>query len=208
MGNGMTTQIDDRRAPEWFGAAARSVSFFPVMMSVYALVYAVWWPFAWGLPGAIAFAAVVLFATAFIARGVRQIRHALRFVAVESPEGARIGRAMGILNSVTHPIWMLGMIALIVVGEQRWIVPLVVFVIGAHFLPMARILGRRIDYPLGLLMVAFAVAGGVLAADPSVPWLTVFAVAGVGGTLATGVYAVYMARAYGRMVRAAGVPYP
>jgi hypothetical protein len=47
MEDGMTTQIDDRRAPEWFGAAARSVSFFPVMMSVYALVYAVWWPFAW-----------------------------------------------------------------------------------------------------------------------------------------------------------------
>lgn len=203
----MTT--DERTgAPEDFGAAAQAVSFFPVMMSVYMLIYSVWWPFAWGPVGGIAFAVVLVTAVVFIFRGVRQIRHARRFEAVLSPEGQRIGRAMGILNSATHPIWMLGSIALLIVGQGRWVMPLLVFVIGAHFLPMARILGRWIDYPLGLLMISFAVVGAVLAADPSVPWLIVFSVAGVGGTIATGIYAAYMAWAYGRMTRQAGLTFP
>lgn len=115
---------------------------------------------------------------------------------------------MGILNSATHPIWMLGTVVLLITGNGRWVMPLLVVVIGAHFLPMARILGRWIDYPLGLLMVAFGVVGGVLAADPSVPWIVVFAVAGTGGVLATGVYAAYMAWGYGRMASAAGLSFP
>lgn len=54
-------QVDGRaQAPEWFGAAAHGISFFPVMMSVYMLIYSVWWPFAWGLPGLIAFALIVV----------------------------------------------------------------------------------------------------------------------------------------------------
>lgn len=115
---------------------------------------------------------------------------------------------MGSLNSVTHPIWMLGTVTLLIFGHGRWAMPLLVFVIGAHFLPMARILGQWIDYPPGLPMVTFAVIGGVLAADPSVRWITVFAIAGIGGALATGVYAAYMTWGYDRMTRAAGLSYP
>lgn len=40
-------------------------------------------------------------------------------------------------------------------GEARYIIPLIVFVIGAHFLPIAKIMDRRIDYLLGpVAMVA------------------------------------------------------
>lgn len=74
----------------------------------------------------------------------------------------------------------------------------------SFFLPMARILGRWIDYPLGLLMIGFAAAGAFLAADPTVSWLTVFAVAGIGGAVASGVNAW----GYGRMTRAAGLSFP
>lgn len=45
---------------------------------------------------------------------------------------------MLVLNSVTHPVWMLGAVLLLVFGQGRWVLPLMVFVIGAHFLPMAR----------------------------------------------------------------------
>lgn len=111
----------------------------------------------------------------------------MQFEAPESPEDTRIGRAMGILNSVTHPVWMLGTIVLLIVGQGRWVMPLMVFVIGAHFLPIAHILGRWVDYPAGLLMIAFAV---------------------IGGTIATGFYAIYMAKRYGQMTRAAGLSFP
>lgn len=202
-------QVDEKvQAPDWYGAAARGISFFPVMMSVYMLIYSVWWPLAWGVPGTIAFVLVVALAAGFIVRGIRQIRHSTQFEVVRSPEGDRIDKAMGMLNSVTHPVWMLGMVALLILGQGRWVMPLMVFVIGVHFLPMARILNRWIDYPMGLLMVAFAILGGFSSADPSAPWVEVFAIAGTGGAIATGIYAAYMALGYSRMTRAAGLTFP
>lgn len=198
---------DKVQPPDWFGAAARGISFFPVVTSAYMLIYSVWWPLAWGVPGAIAFVLVLLLAVGFIVRGISQIRHSMQFEIVNSSEGDRIARAMGILNSVTHPIWMLGTVALLIFGQDRWVMPLMVFVIGAHFLPMARILNRWIDYPMGLLMIAFAILGGFAAADPSVSWVEVFAISGTGGAIATGIYAAYMAVGYSRMTCAAGLSF-
>lgn len=97
---------------------------------------------------------------------------------------------------------------LLVFGQGRWVLPLMVFVIGAHFIPMARILGRRIDYLLGPVAMLGAVAAGVLALDPRVSWLVVFAVAGIGGAASTLAYAAYMARAYRRLSERARVPFP
>lgn len=73
MGNNVPRVHNKSAAPEWFGAAARGISFFPVMMSVYMLIYSIWWPFAWGATGLIAFAAVLAAATVFTIRGIRQI---------------------------------------------------------------------------------------------------------------------------------------
>ena len=174
-------------------------------MSVYVLVYSIWWPFAWGIPGLVAFVLVVAFAVLFVTRGIRQMRHSVLFEATESAEDRRLARAMGILNSVAHPVWMVGTIVLLIAGQGRWVMPLMVLVIGAHFLPIAHILGRWVDYPAGLLMIVFAVIGGVMAANATIPWITVFAVAGIGGTIATGFYAIYMARQYRQMTRAVGL---
>ncbi|MBW1637829.1 hypothetical protein G3H63_01840 [Microbacterium resistens] len=177
-------------------------------MSAYAVFYAAWWPFAWGYAGVGAFALVVVLAVVFVVRGVAQIRHASSFPNTPNEEDQRLGKAMGLLNSVTHPIWMLGTIVLLVFGQGRWVLSLMVFVIGAHFVPMARILGRRIDYLLGPVAMAGAIIAGMLALDPQVSWLVVFAVAGIGGAVATLCYAVYMARAYRRLCERAGVPFP
>ncbi|GGH35145.1 hypothetical protein [Microbacterium album] len=201
-------QNSTTQAPEWFGSAARGIAFFPVMMSAYAVFYAAWWPFAWGYAGSGVFALVVVLAAVFIARGVAQIRHASSFPNNRNDEDQRLGKTMGLLNSVTHPIWMLGSIILLAFGEGRWVLPLMVFVIGAHFVPMARILGRRIDYVLGPVAMVGAIIAGVLALDPQVSWLVVFAVAGIGGAVATLCYAVYMARAYRRLCERAVVPFP
>lgn len=204
----MTTANATTAAPEWFGAAARSNAFFPILMGTYLVFYAAWWPFAWGWIGALALGVAVAGAAASIVRGVRQVRHAARFEAHPSPDNERIDTAMARLNSLTHPIWIVGSTALLLTGYGRFVLPLMVFVIGAHFLPMARILGRRIDLLLGPVAMAFAVWSAVLALDPSVGWLTVFAVAGVGGALSTGAYAAYTARAYRRLCERAGLPFP
>jgi hypothetical protein len=195
-------------APEWFGSTARATAFFPAMMSVYLLIYASSWPAAWGVAGTIACAAVAVYAIVFIVRGIRQIRHARRYPAVKTPEGARIDRAMGLLNAVTHPVWMAGAVVLILNGQERWVLPLMVFVIGAHFLPMGSILSRKIDYLLGPVAMLFAVFAGILAANSDVPTAEVWAVAGIGGALSTGSYAAYMARNYAQLAKTAGVEFP
>lgn len=195
-------------APDWFGSAAQAIAVFPVAMSGYAIFYALWWPLAWGWAGAAAFLIVLGFAAFLVVRGVEQMRHAARFPSNPTPEDQRTLKAMTVLNSVTHPIWMLGSILLLVLGQGRWALPLMVFVIGAHFLPMARILGRRIDYVLGPLTILAAVLAGAAALDDGTSWLVVFAIAGVGGAASTLSYAIYLARDYRRLCARAGIAFP
>ncbi|HEY4534926.1 MAG TPA: hypothetical protein VIG71_02990 [Enteractinococcus sp.] len=71
--------VATQRVPHGFGAVARANSYFPIVISSYAVLYSIWWPFAWGLPGGIAFGAVVLLAVFFVARGIVQVRHAMSF---------------------------------------------------------------------------------------------------------------------------------
>ena len=194
-------------APAWFGSAARGMAVLPLLMAVYLVFYAAWWPFAWGVPGGVAFAVAGALAVWATVRGVHQLRHARSFPSVPSAAGARVGRAMGVLNSVTHPLWMSASIVLLLSGHGRGVLPVMVFVIGAHFVPMAFILRRRIDLLLGPIAMAFAAAAGVLALDREVGWLVVFGVAGLGGALATGAYAVYMSAAYARLCAAAKVSF-
>jgi len=99
-----TAAASEVAAPAWFGSAARGIAFFPVMMAGYATFYAAWWPFAWGIAGTVALVAVVVLAGAFVLRGLAQIRHAADHPSEPSAEDRRLDRAMGVLNSVTHPI--------------------------------------------------------------------------------------------------------
>ncbi len=205
---GSEAKADPEAPPEWFGSAARDIAFFPVAMSGYAVFYAVWWPFAWGWTGGAALALVVVAAGFLVVRGVAQIRHAAQFPDTPTPEIVRERRAMLLLNSVTHPVWMLGAVVLLVLGHGRWALPLMVFVIGAHFIPMARILHRRIDYVLGPITMVAAIVAGMIAFDTQVSWLVVFSVAGIGGAGATLCYALYLAREYRRICERARTPFP
>lgn len=196
------------QAPGWFGAAARDLAPFPIVMSGYAIFYAVWWPFAWGWAGAAVFLPVVVAAAFLVVRGISQIRYAAMFPNNPTPEIERERKAMTLLNSVTHPVWMFPSVLLLVLGQGRWVLPLMVFVIGAHFVPMARILGRKIDYVLGPVTMIAAIIAGILALDEQVSWLVVFAVAGVGGTVSTLSYAIYLAREYQRTCARARLVFP
>lgn len=201
-----------RDSPEGLGDSARAIAFFPLLMSIYTVFYAAWWPFAWGFWGAGAFLVAALIALAFAFRGMAQMQHVARFAPPASgapdPETLRRSTAMTRLNSIAHPVWVLGSIALVTVGQGRWALPLMVFVIGLHFIPMARIMGRRIDYILGPLTSLFGIAAALFALDPAVSWLTVFGVAGTGGALATLTYAGSLARNYRELCVRAGIPFP
>lgn len=203
-----SARTEQAQAPDGFGAAARDLAPFPLVMGGYSVFYAVWWPFAWGWAGAAAFLAVVIPAGLLVVRGVSQVRHAGLFPNDPTTEIERERKAMTVLNSVAHPVHLFPSILLLVFGQGRWVLPLMVFVIGAHFLPMARILDRKIDYLLGPITIIAAVVAGILALDEQVSWLVVFAVAGIGGAVSTLCYALYLARAYGRLCARAGVAFP
>lgn len=192
-------------APPWFGAAARCIAVFPTVMGAYLVFYAAWWPLAWGWSGAAAALVAAAAGGWAITVGLRQRRHAQSFPDVRSEVDARRDRAMGLLNAVTHPLWLVASVVLVVCGQARWVLPVMVFVIGAHFVPIALILGRRIDYLLGPVAMGFAIAAAALALDPNVAWTTVFAVAATGGAVSTAAYATYLVAAYARLCTAAGV---
>jgi hypothetical protein len=194
-------------APDGYGAAARSLSFLPLMMAAFSIVYAVWWPLAWGIPGGIVLALVAVVAVGLIVLSLGQIRHAFGFPSVATAEGSRIGRFMGVLSGVTYGVLWAGLIVLAVLGLWPWIMPWVAVIIGLHFLPMAGLFDRRIDYVLGPLTVLGGLAGGVLAASGTGLW-TVYAVAGLGGAVATVSYGISHVVGYRRMARAAGVVAP
>ena len=196
---------EEVQAPGWFGSAARDIAHFPILMSGFAIFYAVWWPFAWGWAGAAALLVVLVAAAFFVVRGVSQIRHAALFPDNPTPEIERERKAMMVLNGITHPVYLIPSVLLLAFGQGRWVLPLMVFVIGAHFVPMARILGRKIDYLLGPVTMIAAIAAGILALDEQVSWQVVFAVAGIGGAVVTLCYALYLAREYRRLCTRAGV---
>lgn len=176
---------------------ARATAALPLLMGGYVLFYAVWFPVGWGVVGWALLTVAVVVAAAAIVRGIRQLRHAATLPeARQSETGRRRARQMGILNSVAHPVWMLGAVLLAVFGAARWIVPLIVFVVGAHFLPVAHIMGRRIDYLLGPVAMLCAAAAAVLAFNPDHHWGEIAALAGLGGAVSTGGYAWYMAADY------------
>lgn len=200
--------IETTATPDGFGSALRDLAPFPVIMGGYAIFYAVWWPLAWGWAGAAAFLALVVATALLIRRGVSQLRHAALFPDHPTPAIEKERRSMMVLNSFTHPIWMIAAVVLLLLGHGRWVLPVMVFVIGVHFLPMARILGRKIDYLLGPITMLAAIVAGILAVDPQVSWLVVFAVAGTGGAVATLSYAFYLAREYRQVCDRAGASFP
>lgn len=180
--------------------SAKATAYFPLMMAVYVVFYSIWFPIGWGVFGWLLLAIALIGAVIAGARGLRQIRHAKSLPDQPASEaGKRIAKQMGILNSVIHPIWMIGSILLAVFGGARWIVPLIVFVIGAHFIPIAKIMDRKVDYVLGPIAMTFAATAAVLAFNPDYSWGFIAALAGLGGALTTGGYALYMSMNYAQL---------
>lgn len=186
----------DSTVPSWYGGAVRSVGYQPILQVFFMLVYAVWWVFAWPAWGTAAFSIALVFAIWACILSVRNIRHSLQFESIPSEEGNRVGRQMGILSAVTYgPLWI-AVIVLAIMGQPRWILPVVATIIALHFLPQARIFNRRIDYLTTAVALASAVVGLWLAAQPEVGWQSVYAVTGIGGAAATAINTGYLLREY------------
>ncbi len=116
-----------------FGTIAQNIAPYGVMMAIFALVYAACFGLAWGWTGWTLLGIVCVAALIIVVLSVRNVCHAKQFPATQTAEGQRIVRTMGILSGITYStIWLLG-ITLAVIGQAKFIMPMVTLLIGFHF---------------------------------------------------------------------------
>lgn len=193
-------------ASEEYGSALRTLAPLPIIQAFFMLVYAVWWSLAWPGWGTAAFVLTAIYAIVVVILSVRNIRHSRQFENIPTEDGRRIGRQMGTLMGITYGLVWIAILTLALTGQFRWILPAVATLIALHFFPFVRIFDRKIDYPLAPIALTFALVGLWLAAQNAIDWLVVFAVTGIGGAIATGVYAGCILLGYSQLASQAEQP--
>ena len=83
-------------------------------------------------------------------------------------------------------------VTLALIGHWTWILPVVVLIVALHFYPMTWIFRRTIDYYLGTAMLIVALIGLYLSAQDAVPWQTTWGITGIGATLVTSAYGLWI----------------
>ena len=104
-------------------------------------------------------AAVIALAALLMTVACRSFRACKRLIGAtpESPERLRMRHAFGIINGIQWGAIAVSAIALAALNLPAWIVPSIMFIVGAHFLPLARITRSRPDLITGLMIVAIAI---------------------------------------------------
>ena len=193
-------------APE-YGGIAQSLAPVGLMMAVFTLAYSLWFGFAWGLTGWLVFLVIAAYSLYIFWVSLKNVKHSRQFEVHQTPQGERIGRQMGILSAVSYTsIWVLAAL-LFFLGQGKFIFPMLTFIIGLHFIPQAKIMNRKIDY----LTAPFPLISASVAFYPAysnLNWLTLAAIAGIGGAVATSIYGFYILYIYRKIAEDYQIPYP
>ena len=198
----------DNETKQEFGEIAQNIAPYGIMMAVFTLFYSVWFCFAWGAVGRILFALTVAYGGTIVFTSIKNIKHAKRFKAVPSEAGKKILKNMSIVSAITYSALTVCAVTLSAVHLVKLIFPAVTLIIGLHFIPLAKIMNRKIDYFIAPVPIVFSLVASYLAFTTTMTWLEVYAVAGIGGACATMIYGTYMLYAYKKVVREYGVEYP
>lgn len=110
-------------------------------------------------------AGIILIAATLLALAYRQyLQHREALAALEgTPEQRRRSRMFNLVNAAQ---WVLIFVLANVLGHlhlQAWVLPAALFVVGLHFLPLARVFGYRAHYLTGAAMMLLAVGFPLLA---------------------------------------------
>ena len=198
----------DNETKQEFGEIAQNIAPYGIMMAVFTLFYSVWFCFAWGAVGRVLFALTVAYGGNIVFASIKNIKHAKRFKAVPSEAGKKILKNMSIVSAITYSAITVFAVTLSAVHLVKLIFPAVTLIIGLHFIPLGKIMNRKIDYLIAPVPIVFSLAASYLAFTTTMTWLEVYAVAGIGGASATMIYGAYMLYAYKKVAREYGVEYP
>ncbi|KXT83647.1 hypothetical protein ACVRXQ_11065 [Streptococcus panodentis] len=200
--------LNQEEISQEYGIIARSIAPIGLMMAVFNTAYSLWFGFAWGIAGWIIFALTAICNIYILCSSLSNIRHARQFEAHETEDSRRIGRQMGILSGISYSsIWILAIILPFFHGE-KYIFPMLTMIIGLHFIPQAKIMNRKIDYLTAPFPIVSAGIAFYLAFSTETDWLSLAALAAVGGAIATLIYGFYMLDAYQKAAAQYQVPYP
>lgn len=188
--------INTRKVPGSYGEVAQNIAPVSLMMAVFLPVYTIWFGFAWDVIGWLFFGMSLLFSSYLIVKSIQNIKHSKRFEKNVSADGKKIGKAMGILSGVSYGILWLAVIVFIILKQYTFIIPIITLVIGLHFIPQAKIFNRKIDYFVAPLPIATALIAIFLAINYDVHWSFVYAIASIGGALASSIYGLYILQTY------------
>ncbi len=110
---------------------------------------------------------VLVFGLAF--NQYRQNKDALQ-AEMDRPQRQRAGRLFNIINAVQWTAILIGANVLANIGLKEWTIPFMIFVIGLHFLPLARIFSNSPHYVTGGALIALALTFPLfLPGGPSAP---------------------------------------
>jgi len=197
----------DNETKQEFGEIAQNIAPYGIMMAVFTLFYSVWFCFAWGAIGRVLFALTVAYGGNIVFASIKNIKHAKRFKAVPSDAGKKILKSMSIVSAITYSAVTVFAVTLSAVHLVKLIFPAVTLIIGLHFIPLGKIMNRKIDYFIAPVPIVFSLAASYLAFTTTMTWLEVYAVAGIGGAVATMIYGAYMLYAYKKVAREYGAEY-
>lgn len=198
----------DNETKQEFGEIAQNIAPYGIMMAVFTLFYSVWFCVAWGAVGRILFALTVAYGAYIVFASIKNIKHAKRFKAVPSETGKKIVKCMSIVSAITYSALTVFTVTLAAVHLEKLILPAVTLIIGLHFIPLAKIMNRKIDYFITPVPIVFSLLASYLAFTTAITWGEVYAVAGIGGACATMIYGAYMLYAYKKVAQEYRVEYP
>ncbi|MDN5285663.1 MAG: hypothetical protein JWR38_1937 [Mucilaginibacter sp.] len=110
----------------------------------------------------------------------------------DKAEGKHMAKWFGILFGIEGTAIPVVAVILLLLGYQRFTLPVMALIIGLHFYPMAKIFNRRIDYYLATWTCLVAINGIIMVAGKNYPETFTFTILGIGVALATTSYGVYM----------------
>ncbi len=173
------------------GTVVTGISGGLIAMVVFTPVYAIWPVFAWPVVGGIYFALTLAWCGYLAVSAVRFRRLGRDLPHETNQEDARIAKLQGIVGGIQGGLILTSSVILVVAGLWTWILPCVALIVALHFYAMPWIFRRTIDYYLGTAMLLVAGIGLYLSSQ-STAWLTVWGIVGIGGSLVTSAYGLWM----------------
>jgi len=140
------------------GAALANRAMGAMIFFVFGAVWLEAWARQTGA-GWLRYAAIAVAALVLLALAWRRFRRhaAARARQGATPERRRIDRLFHIVNGVTWTVIVIAGNVLDNTGHGAWVIPMAIFVLGLHFLPLARIFRNPPHYVTGAALLALAV---------------------------------------------------